>query len=226
MQDLIGKSLGRYHILERLGEGGMATVFKAFDTRLERHVAVKIIRADVGLGEEMLKRFEREAKALAQLTHPNIVHINDYGEQGGTPYVVMDFLPGGTLKHKLGQPMPFAEAARLLAPIARALEYAHQQKIIHRDVKPANILLTQSGAPMLTDFGIAKILEGRQATELTATGAGIGTPEYMAPEQLDTDRAHEIGARTDLYAFGILVYRMLTGTREGSSRPVPRRKSE
>ena len=181
MPNLVGKDLGRYHIIERLGEGGMATVYKAYDTRLERHVAVKIIRSDVGQGDEMLKRFEREAKALAQLTHPNIVHINDYGEQGGVPYVVMDFLPGGTLKQKLGQPMPFAEAARLLAPIARALEYAHQQKIVHRDVKPANILLTQSSAPMLSDFGIAKILEGPSRTELTATGAGIGTPDYMAP---------------------------------------------
>jgi len=209
MLDLVGKDLGRYHILERLGEGGMATVYKAYDTRLERHVALKVIRPDVGQGEEMLKRFEREAKALAQLTHPNIVHINDYGEQGGLPYVVMDFLPGGTLKQKLGQPMAFPEAARLLAPIARALEYAHQQKIIHRDVKPANILLTQSNAPMLSDFGIAKILESRSKTELTATGAGIGTPEYMAPEQW----LGKAESRTDIYALGIVFYELVTGRR-------------
>jgi len=210
MPNLVGQDLGRYHITEQLGEGGMATVYKAFDARLERNVALKIIRADMGGdGGDMLKRFEREAKALAQLTHPNIVHIDDYGEQGGMPYVVMDYLPGGTLKQKLGRPMPYDEAARLLAPIARALEYAHQQKIIHRDVKPANILLTQSGAPMLTDFGIAKILESKDRTELTATGVGLGTPDYMAPEQW----FGKAEARTDIYALGIVFYELVAGRR-------------
>ena len=188
----------------------MATVYKAFDAKLERHVALKIIRTDIGQGTDMLKRFEREAKALAQLTHPNIVHIDDYGDQNGMPYVVMDYLPGGTLKQKLGHPMPYDEAARLLAPIARALEYAHQQKIVHRDVKPANILLTESGAPMLTDFGIAKILESKkQLTELTGTGVGLGTPDYMAPEQW----FGKAEARTDIYALGIVFYELVTGRR-------------
>jgi len=214
MPNLVGQDLGRYHITEQLGEGGMATVYKAFDARLERNVALKIIRADMGDdGGDMLKRFEREAKALAQLTHPNIVHIDDYGEQGGMPYVVMDYLPGGTLKQKLGRPMPYDEAARLLAPIARALEYAHQQKIIHRDVKPANILLTQSGAPMLTDFGIAKILESKDHTELTGTGVGLGTPDYMAPEQW----FGKAEARTDIYALGIVFYELVTGRRPFSA---------
>ena len=215
MPNLVGQDLGRYHITEQLGEGGMATVYKAFDARLERNVALKIIRTDVSGGEggDMLKRFEREAKALAQLTHPNIVHIDDYGEQAGMPYVVMDYLPGGTLKQKLGRPMPYDEAARWLAPIARALEYAHQQKIIHRDVKPANILLTQSGAPMLTDFGIAKILESKDHTELTGTGVGLGTPDYMAPEQW----FGKAEARTDIYALGIVFYELVTGRRPFSA---------
>ena len=145
MSNLIGQSLGRYHILEQLGEGGMATVYKAFDTRLERNVAVKVILPQKQQTEKFLKRFEREARALAQLTHPNIVGIIDYGEHEGMPYLVMEYLPSGTLKHRLGKPIPYQEAARMLAPIARALAYAHEQKIIHRDVKPANILITHSG---------------------------------------------------------------------------------
>jgi serine/threonine protein kinase len=186
MPNLIGQSLGRYHILEQLGEGGMAIVYKAFDTRLERDVAVKVIRVDQfapAALERILKRFEREARALARLTHPNIVHVNDYGEQDGIPYLVMDYLPGGTLQQLVGKPMPWPEAVKLLLPIAEALDYAHTQSIIHRDVKPSNILLTQRRQPMLTDFGIAKLLESEETHTLTGTGVGVGTPEYMAPEQ-------------------------------------------
>src|SRR5512137_270268 len=124
MGNLIGQSLGRYQILEQLGEGGMATVFRAYDTRLERDVAVKIIRVEQfapAVLERILKRFEREAKALARLTHPNIVHVSDYGEHEGVPYLVMDYLPGGTLKQQLGRPMLWQQALRLLLPIASAL---------------------------------------------------------------------------------------------------------
>jgi serine/threonine protein kinase len=145
MTELIGQYLGRYHIVKQLGEGGMATVFKAYDTRLERDVAVKVIRKLVFSPDElekMLKRFDREAKSLAKLSHPNIVGVMDYGEYEGSPYLVMEYLPGGTLKQRLAEPIPWREAARLLLPIAHALEYAHQQKIVHRDIKPANILLT------------------------------------------------------------------------------------
>ena len=162
MSNLIGQSLGRYHILEQLGEGGMATVYKAYDTRLETDVAVKVIRTEnltLGTMERALKRFEREAKALARLTHPNIVKVTDYGEYEGKPYLVMEYLPGGTLKERLGKPMPWQEAVRMLIPIAEALDFAHSQNMIHRDVKPSNILLTQRGQPMLTDFGIAKMLD-------------------------------------------------------------------
>jgi serine/threonine protein kinase len=211
MPNLIGQSLGRYHILEQLGEGGMATVYKAFDTLLERDVAVKVIRVDQfapAVLERILKRFEREAKALARLTHPNIVHINDYGEQDGIPYLVMDYLPGGTLKQRLGKPIPWQEAARLLIPVAEALEYAHEHGIVHRDVKPSNILLTEKGQPMLTDFGIAKILESEETAELTGTGMGVGTPEYMAPEQTSSK---SVDQRADIYSLGIVLYEMVTG---------------
>jgi hypothetical protein len=210
MNELIGKNLGRYHVIEPLGQGGMASVYKAFDTSLERHVAIKIIRADIEVTEnqgEFLKRFQREAKSLAQLDHPYILKVLDYGDQEGLPYLVMPFLEGGTLKEKMGKPMPYSQAAALLAPIAEALDYAHKRNIIHRDVKPANILISQSGAPILSDFGIAKILVQSGSTQLTGAGVGIGTPDYMAPEQW-TGTAD---ARTDIYSLGVVFYQMVTG---------------
>jgi branched-chain amino acid transport system substrate-binding protein len=210
MPNLTGQSIGRYRIIEQLGEGGMATVYKAYDSRLERDVAIKVIRIDQfapAVLERVLKRFEREAKALARLTHTNIVHVNDYGEHEGIPYLVMDYLPGGTLKQRLGKPMSWQQAVHLLLPIAEALDYAHDQNIIHRDVKPSNILLTQRGQPMLTDFGIAKILEGEDTTGLTGTGMGLGTPEYMAPEQW----TGQAGPLSDLYSLGVVLYELVTG---------------
>ncbi|MCX6056753.1 MAG: serine/threonine-protein kinase, partial [Chloroflexi bacterium] len=211
MADISGRSLGRYHILEQLGEGGMATVYKAYDTRLERDVAVKVIRMERLTIETMpraLKRFEREAKSLGKLTHPNIVPVSDYGEFDGKPYLVMPYLPGGTLKQKMGKPMPWQEAVQLLLPIAEALDYAHSQNMIHRDVKPANILLTQRGQPMLTDFGIAKVLDLEETLDLTGTSAAVGTPEYMAPEQAT---AKFVDHRVDIYSLGVVFYEMVTG---------------
>jgi serine/threonine protein kinase len=208
LPDLIGQSLGRYHILEQLGEGGMATVYKAYDARLERHVAIKVILTQKQQTEKFLKRFEREARALAQLTHPNIVGIIDYGSHMGLPYLVMEYIPSGTLKVRLGKPILYQEAARMLAPIARALAYAHEKKIIHRDIKPANILITQSGEPMLSDFGIAKILESEETVDLTGTGIGVGTPEYMSPEQA---QGKPVDARSDIYSLGVVLFEMVTG---------------
>jgi serine/threonine protein kinase len=210
MPSLIGQSIGRYHILEQLGEGGMATVYKAFDTRLERDVAIKVIRRNafpVEQHELVLKRFEREAKALAKLNHPNIVGVIDYGEYEDSPYLVMPYFPGGTLKERLGKPVPWQDAVRLLLPIAHALQFAHEQGILHRDVKPSNILITRSGEPMLSDFGIAKILEGGETTALTGTGVGVGTPEYMAPEQW-TGMAC---LQSDVYSLGVIFYELITG---------------
>ena len=211
MSNLLGQSLGRYHILEQLGEGGMATVYKAYDTRLETDVAVKVIRTEnlaPSVLERSLKRFEREAKALARLTHPNIVKVTDYGEYEGKPYLVMEYLPGGTLKQKLGKPLEWQEALHILLPIARALDFAHRQSMIHRDVKPSNILITADGEPMLTDFGIAKILDLEETQDLTGTSAAVGTPEYMAPEQVT---AKTVDHRADIYALGVVLYEMVTG---------------
>lgn len=210
MTDLSGHFLGRYQLLMQLGEGGMATVYKAHDTRLERDVAVKIIRSGAFPSEtlaDVLKRFEREAKSLARLSHPNIVKVHDFGEHEGSPYLVMEYLPGGTLKKVLGKPIPWQDALRILLPIARGVAYAHQHGILHRDIKPANILITESGDPMLSDFGIAKLFEGEQTTVLTNSGMAIGTPEYMAPEQW-TGMA---SPRSDLYSLGIVLYEMITG---------------
>jgi serine/threonine protein kinase len=209
VMSLVGRSIGRYHILERLGQGGMAVVYKAYDTRLERDVALKVIRTEnippSQLGK-LMKRFDREAKAQAQFNHSNIVQVYDYGEFEGAPYLVMAYLPGGTLKKRTGQPMSSRQAAQLLAPIADALAYAHAHKILHRDVKPSNILITEDGKPTLTDFGIAKILE-TEGTALTGTGLGVGTPEYMAPEQWSGKPAPQ----TDIYALGVVFYELITG---------------
>ncbi len=208
MSDLIGQTIGRYRIVQQLGTGGMANVYKAIDTRLDRTVALKVIRSE-NLGEaNFLERFDREARALARLNHPNIVHINEYGELDGLPYLEMDYVPGGTLENLLGKLIPWSEAARFLSPVAYALAHAHQQGIIHRDVKPSNILITNNGEPMITDFGIAKIMELDRSTLVTLPGFGVGTPAYMSPEQV---LGKEIDGRSDIYSLGAVLYEMYTG---------------
>ncbi|MBN2386371.1 MAG: SUMF1/EgtB/PvdO family nonheme iron enzyme [Anaerolineales bacterium] len=210
MANLIGQSLGRYHILEQLGEGGMATVYRAYDTRLERDVAVKVIRQSAFPSEQLdrvLSRFGREARALARLSHPNILKVLDYGEYEGSPYLVLVYVPGRTLK-AVRKPIPWQDAARLLLPIAGALAFAHAQGIIHRDVKPSNILMSHVGGPLLGDFGIAKILESDAETvSLTSTGMGVGTPEYMAPEQWTGQTVPQ----SDVYSLGVVFYELVTG---------------
>ena len=210
MVDLIGQSFGRYHIVEKLGEGGMAIVYKAFDTHLECEVAVKVIRTDQlapAVLDRTMKRFEREAKEVARLNHPNIVRVMDYGEHDGIPFLVMPYLHGGTLKQLLGSPMPWQQAVSIIEPIARALDYAHQHRMIHRDVKPSNILITDSGEMMLTDFGIVKMLDVEEGNTLTGTGMGLGTPEYMAPEQW----VGEFTPAVDQYSLGVVFYELVTG---------------
>lgn len=214
MAGLIGQNFGRYQILEQLGEGGMATVYKAYDSRLDREVAIKVIRRDAFPADQidmLLKRFERESKSLAKLSHPNIVGVLDYGEHEGSPYLVMEYLSGGTLKELLGKPIAWREAIQLILPIAHALEYVHDRNIINRDIKPSNVLMTEKGQPMLTDFGLVKIFgdESKEGTHLTSSGSGLGTPDYMAPEQW----TGEPTTQSDLYSLGVVLYEMITGYR-------------
>ena len=206
-----GTDIGRYHIIEKLGEGGMAVVYKAYDTRLDNEVAVKFIRTErlaPEFRERTIKRFQIEARKMANLQHTNIVKVTDFGEFEGAPYLVMPFLSGGTLKKMMGKPMRYDQAARLLTPIADALEYAHSKGLMHRDIKPSNILITEGGQPMLSDFGVAKMLENEMTQELTMTGMGVGTPEYMAPEQAE---GKAVDQRADIYALGVVLYELITG---------------
>ena len=208
MNDVFGKKLGQYVLLEQLGEGGMAKVYNALDSRVERNVAIKVILPSKRTSSVFLQQFEREAKALANLTHTNIVKVLNYGVQDGQPYLVMEYVPGGTLKEVMNQKLPWQTAAAILAPIARALDYVHHQHIVHRDVKPSNILLQEDFRPMLSDFGILKLLEGKEEKVESAIGAGIGTPEYMPPEQ---GLGKEVDFSADIYSLGLVFYEMITG---------------
>ncbi|MEJ5309566.1 MAG: protein kinase [Anaerolineae bacterium] len=214
MTELVGQTIGAYRVIAKLGEGGMAEVYKAYQPRLEREVALKFIRPELAANAEFRGRFEHEAKAIACLSHPNIVHIYDFGEEGNRYYLVMEYIPGVTLKERLealhaaGKTMDWNEACRIISQIAAALDYAHQQGIIHRDVKPANIMLTPDGRALLNDFGIARMLGTSQV--LTQTGGTIGTPAYMSPEQIRGDK-EQLGPASDLYSLGIVLYEMLTG---------------
>lgn len=205
--DLIGTRLGKYEIQAEIGRGGMATVYRAYQESLNRHVAVKVLAGQLARDEDFRRRFEREAKAVAQLNHPNILPIYDYGEdpQRDLVYFITQLVKGGTLSQRLGQPLPVEEAVRIASDVAQALDYAHRHGIIHRDVKPSNILLTEDGRPLLTDFGIARIV---QETRLTRTGTSLGTPEYMSPEQA---KGEPLGPRADIYSLAVVLYEMLIG---------------
>ncbi len=213
MKELIGRTIDHYRIIEKIGQGGSAWVYRAWDTKLDRFVAFKIIRKDAFPPEtyqRLTKRFEREAKALAKLDHPNIVKVYDFGEYDGSAYLIMEMIDGGSLTRKIGHPIPFSEAVSYLAPIADGLEYAHRCGILHRDVKPSNIMFKKDGTPVLADFGIAKLLMAdneKGSSTLTGVGMGVGTPEYMAPEQ---GMSVKIDGRADEYALGIVLYEVLT----------------
>ena len=218
MPIIIGQDIGRYHILEQLGRGGMAVVYKAYDPKSDRYVALKIIRKQAfpeEVHERLLQRFMIEAKTLVRLRHPNIVNIYDYGEFEGSPFLIIEYIDGGTLKSILGKPIPYQYAAKILAPIADGLAYAHEFGVLHRDVKPSNILIRKDGTPVLTDFGVAKLFDDNNSdATLTGTGLGVVTPEYMAPEQ---GFSKNIDGRADEYALGIVFYEMITGIKPFSA---------
>ncbi|HRE48921.1 MAG TPA: serine/threonine-protein kinase [Aggregatilineales bacterium] len=207
MDSLIGKRLGQYEIISRLGAGGMATVYRARQASVERDVAIKIIRSDMMNDPVFAERFRREANTIAKLSHPHIVKVFDYGSEGDLAYLVMELLEGGSLARLLRAEgdMPLEKASEMLQQVARALDVAHQQGIIHRDLKPDNILLDSFRNAFLTDFGVAKLLTEQK---MTSTGAVIGTPAYIAPELWNGSYADN---RSDLYALGVIVYEMLTG---------------
>jgi len=183
LNTLVGGSLGQFRIVERIGAGGMATVFKAYQPNLDRYVAIKVLPAYHARDPVFVKRFVQEARAVAKLVHPNILQIHDFGEQDNITYIVMEYVDGGTLKDRLNlkRALPVPEAVDFMIQAAEGLNCAHSHGIVHRDVKPANMLLRKDGYLLLSDFGIAKILEG--TTNLTRVGTGIGTPQYMSPEQ-------------------------------------------
>ncbi len=212
-QDLTGHTLGQYELRELLGRGGMGAVYRAYQRTLKRAVAVKVLPAALAADADFVARFTREAETAASLEHPHIIPVYDYGVEGGTSYIVMRLLSGGTLADRMAQreasgaPLPsLGEIARLLSQLAGAFDYAHQQGVIHRDIKPSNIMFDTHGNAFLVDFGIAKLLEHTSA--LTATGAVLGTPLYMAPEQW---RAERPVPATDQYALGVTIYQLLTG---------------
>lgn len=197
---------GRYRLEERIASGGMATVWRGWDQVLARTVAIKVLHEHLAADEAFRERFRREAISAARLTHPNVVSLYDTGRDGEVTYLVMEHVEGITLKHRLAAgALPVGSACRIGVAVARALDYAHQRGLIHRDVKPANILLGPDGAVKVTDFGIAK---ADQADDLTRTGTMLGTAAYVAPEQI---RGDAVTAMSDQYALGVVLYEALTG---------------
>jgi hypothetical protein len=207
MEDLTGKQLGQYRIVAPLGEGGMAAVYKAYQPAMDRYVALKILPRHFASDPEFVGRFEQEAKVIASLQHVHILPVHDFGTQDGYTYIVMPFVETGTLASLLvGDPLPLKQIRKILSQVGDALAYAHARGLVHRDVKPTNILIDEIGNCLLTDFGIAKIVE--KTTKFTQTGAILGTPAYMSPEQI---KGEKLDGRSDIYSLGIILYEMATG---------------
>jgi serine/threonine-protein kinase len=208
MSTLLGTTLnGRYRLEARIGSGGMSTVFRALDETLQRQVAVKLMNREVATDSDQLERFRREARAVAQLSHPHIVGVIDAGEDEGRPYIVFEYVEGETLKDRIRRMgrLPITEAVAYAIEIARALGAAHARHIVHRDVKPQNVLIDEEGSAKVTDFGIARTLDEEG---LTADGRVLGTTDYVSPEQALGQR---VTGQSDLYSLGVVLYEMLTG---------------
>lgn len=231
--DLSGRTLGRYRVLERLGRGGMAEVYRAYQPSLERYVAIKVIYPHLAGDQALLERFGREARAVATLHHPNIVQVHDFDVHDGTAFMAMEFISGPTLKaaiqslHRRGMLLPLPVVGQIIGQLADALGYAHEQRVVHRDVKPANVMIRRRGPAdtplsdaeldqlllslgpagvVLTDFGVARIV--KDSVEHTAAGTILGSPAYMSPEQ---GRGERVDARSDIYSLGIVLYELLIG---------------
>src|SRR4051794_12478794 len=208
MSSQVGTLLnGRYRLDAQIGAGGMSTVYRAFDTVLERQVAIKLMHREIASDSDQLERFRREARAVAQLNHPHVVGVIDAGEDSGTPYIVFEYVEGETLKDRIRRygRLPVGEAVAYAIEVARALGAAHDRQIVHRDVKPQNVLIDEEGTAKVTDFGIARSLteEG-----LTADGRVLGTTDYVSPEQA---LGQDVGPESDLYSLGVVLFEMLTG---------------
>ena len=204
--DTIPLQLGNYKILSQIGKGGMGDIYKALQEPLNRIVALKVLPPKLSRDTEFAKRFEIEAKAISLLQHQNIVSIYEYGEENGLRYFAMQFVDGTDLGRRISEHriLPMPDIIDYTKQIGRALRYAHNNNIIHRDIKPGNVLIEKNGVVRLSDFGIAKIVHG---TDITMTGSAVGTPEYMSPEQA---QGKKLDAQTDIYSLGIVVYEMLT----------------
>jgi serine/threonine-protein kinase len=212
MTHLLGKQLGRFTIQEEIGRGGMARVYRAQDTQLKRTVAIKVLLPQLAVDPEFAQRFEREAITAANLRHPNIVTIYDVGEQDSLRYIAMEYVRGHTLHAIIEErgALGLGYAITIIGPVAAALDYAHRQGAVHRDIKPQNIMIDVDGRVLLTDFGIAQAPDGGSSSgqRLTRTGIFMGTPEYISPEQASAQR---VDGRSDLYSLGIATYEVITG---------------